>query len=205
MAKLLAAGLLCAFGLANAQVSDRPTVTPMVSLSHYVLDGEPVTGPSVGLRFDSREIGASRFGFELGTILRPTGSLLYQSEPFIYTGGEKYYGLQPPISNGAFRTTSYGIGLGFIGVDFRTYLLEGDFRPYVGLGAHLVGWSEASTFTGTVAPEVMTGFDMRVRDQLSAFVEFDYLIGTPTLFGEKSATLSNIAAFAVGLNFAPRW
>ena len=203
--KVAAMVILFGWSVALGQTANRPFVTPVVALSHYVLDGEPVTGPAFGLRIESREFGPSRIGVEFGAILRPSGTLLYQSDPFIYTQGSKLYQMQPPISSGAFRTTSYGIGLGYLGFDFRTYLVDGDFRPYVGIGAHLVGWSESTTYTGTIAPEVMTGFDLRVRDQLSAFVELDYLFGMPTLFGQRSSALTNIAAFAVGLSFTPRW
>jgi hypothetical protein len=204
--KWILVGLITMSGIAIGQESNRSSFAPIVAVSRYTLDDQPVTGPTVGLRYQSREFASSRLGLYAGATFRPNGSGYYQSEPFLMYNTNPYqpYRMQPPIYGGAGRTTRYEVGLAFFGFDWRVYLAEGDVRPYVGLGAQLISWTVNQTFSGTVTPDLKTGLDIRLTSGFNGFIETQYSTGMPTMFGSQFSTLKNVFMVAIGVSFAPK-
>ncbi|MGB2866873.1 MAG: hypothetical protein WBD36_00355 [Bacteroidota bacterium] len=191
--------------IAIAQESHRFSISPIAAVSRYVLDDHITIGPMIGVRFQSREFSSNAVGVSLGVILRPNGFVEYGSEPFTYHDPQPLYQLQPPLASRVMRQTRFGLGLGFFGFDWRTYLADGDIRPYVGAGASLIGWPSASSYAGTISPDIHAGVDVHLSRGVNAFAEAQYLFGSPTLFGSSGSSLSNITTLALGISFAPRW
>ena len=196
--------LLCT-ALAHAQNPLRPSFAPIAGISHYVLDDQAITGPTMGIRYLTREVSSTRFSLFAGVTLRPSGIEYFRTEPFIFTDNSQRFQLQPPVYGSAVRATRFAFGLGFFGFDWRAYLADGSVRPYLGVGAELVSWSSNGSFTGTVIPDAKAGLDVHVSSGFNAFVEAQYSYGMPTMFGSRISDLKDLAMFAVGVNFAPRW
>lgn len=197
---------LCLFsGIALAQNPNRSSFAPIVGVTHYVLDDQAITGPTMGLRFLSREYSSTRFSVFAGATLRPNGFGYYRTEPFIYSDESQPYRLQPPVYGGAAPASRFAFGLAFVGFDWRTYLADGDVRPYLGIGAQVVSWSSSGSWTGAVLPAANAGLDVHLTSGFSAFAETQYAFGMPTLFGSRVSSLKNIFSFGLGVNFAPRW
>ena len=192
-------------GIVFAQNPNRPSFAPMVGVTHYVLDNQAITGPTMGLRFLTREFSSSRFSLFAGATLKQNGFGYYRTEPFIYSEESQPYRLQPPVYNGAIRASRFAFGLAFAGFDWRTYLADGSVRPYVGVGAQMVSWSSSSTWTGTIMPTANAGLDVHLSSGFSAFAESQYAFGMPTLFGSRSSSLENLFSFGVGVNFVSQW
>ncbi len=192
-------------GIALAQNPNRASFAPLVGVTHYILDGQATTGPAFGLQYFTREMSSSRFGLSGGVIWKSNGEEYYRTDPFIYSDPSQPYRMQPPMYDGAFRTSRFSLGLAFLGVDWRTYLADGSVRPYLGVGAQLVGWSYNSTYTGTIMPEAKAGLDVHLTSGFNAFAEGQYAFGMPTLFGSRVSSLNELFSFAVGISFAPRW
>jgi hypothetical protein len=192
-------------GAAFGQDPNRPSFAPLVGVTHYILDDQAFTGPTMGLRFLTREFSSSKFSVFGGATLRPNGFGYYRTEPFIYSDGQQPYRLQPPVYDGAIPSSRFAFGLAFVGFDWRTYLADGSIRPYVGIGAQIVSWSASNTWTGTIMPTADAGLDVHLSSGFSAFAESQYASGMPTLFGSRTSSLTNLFSFAVGVNFVPRW
>ncbi len=197
--------LIVVSGTAFGQYSTKASFAPLAGVTHYLLDGQSVTGPSIGLQYFTREVSSSRFSLFGGVAFKSDGYEYYHADPFIYSDPMQPYRMQPPIYNGAVRTSRFSLGLAFFGFDWRTYLANGDVRPYLGVGAELVGWSYNSTYTGSILPEVKAGLDVRMTSGFSAFAEGQYAFGMPTLFGSRFSSLKELLSFGVGISFAPRW
>jgi hypothetical protein len=200
--------LTCLFfvsGIAFAQYPNRASFAPIAGVTHYVLDNEAITGPSIGIRYLTREISSSRFSLFAGVTLRPNGFGYYQTTPFIYSDQSQPYRLQPPIYDGAVRASRFAFGLAFFGFDWRMYLVDGSVRPYVGIGAQMVSWSYSSTMTGTITPDAKAGLEVHLTSGFNAFAEGQYAFGMPTLYGPHLSRLDNLASFGLGISFAPRW
>jgi len=192
-------------GVVLAQNPNRSSFAPLVGVSHYVLDGQPYTGPTMGLRFLTPEFSSSRMSLFAGATLRPNGFGYYRTEPFIYHDESQPYQLQSPVYDGAVPGSRFAFGLGFVGFDWRTYLAEGNVRPYLGVGAQLASWSSSSTWTGTIMPIADAGLDVHLSSGFNAFAESEYAFGMPTLFGSHLSTLNNLFSFGVAVTFVPRW
>ncbi len=192
-------------GIALGQNSKAPSFAPLAAVTHYDLDGQSITGPTFGLQYFTREISSGRFSLFGGVTFRPNGYDYYRSDPFIYNDPSQPYRMMPPIYNGAVRVSRFSLGLAFFGFDWRTYLASGSVRPYLGVGAQLVGWSSSSTYTGAILPEVKAGLDMHLTSGFSAFAEGQYSFGMPTLFGSRFSALKELFSFGVGVSFAPHW
>ena len=203
--KYLSISLIVLSSIALGQYPNGPSFAPLAAVTHYVLDGESTTGPTFGLQYLTRETSSSRFSLFGGVTLRPDGYEYYRGDPFIYNEPMQPYRMAPPIYNGAERVSRFSLGLAFFGFDWRTYLADGSVRPYVGVGAQLVGWSYSSTYTGTILPEVKAGLDMHLTSGFTAFAEGQYSFGMPTLFGSRFSTLKELFSFGLGISFAPRW
>ncbi|HEY6950821.1 MAG TPA: hypothetical protein VI758_00355 [Bacteroidota bacterium] len=197
--------LVLFFSVALAQNPNRSSIAPLAGVTHYVLDGEAVTGPTIGLRYLSSELSSSRLSLFGGVTVRPDGFAYYRTEPFLVYDQTRPYQLQPPISNGAMRESRFAFGLSFFGFDWRTYLADGSVRPYLGLGAQLVSWSSSSRLTGTITPDAMAGLEIHLSSGFDGFAEGRYSYGMPALFGSKFSRLRDVTMFAVGVSFAPRW
>jgi hypothetical protein len=200
--------LFCLFflsGIAFAQDPNRASFAPLAGVTHYVLDNEAITGPTIGIRYQSRELTSIRFSLFAGTTFRPNGYGYYETTPFIYNDQEQPYRMQSPIYGGAVRASRFAFGLAFFGFDGRTYLADGSVRPYVGVGAQLVSWSSSGTLTGTITPDAKAGLDVHLTSGLNAFAEGQYSFGMPTLYGSHISRLHNLATFGFGVSFAPRW
>jgi hypothetical protein len=197
--------LLLFSGMAFGQDPNRPSFAPIVGISHYVLDDQAITGPTMGLRFLTREFSSSRFSLFAGATLRPNGFGYYRTAPFIYSAEPQPYRLQPPVYDGAVPASRFAFGLAFVGFDWRTYLADGSVRPYVGVGAQVVSWSSNSTWTGTIMPTANAGLDVHLTSGFSAFAESQYAFGMPTLFGSRFSSLNNLFSFGLGVNFVPQW
>ena len=197
---------LCLFScIAVAQNPNRPSFAPIVGITHYVLDDQGVTGPTMGLRYLTREFSSIRFSVFAGTTFRPNGFGYYGTEPFIYSDQSQPYRLQPPVSNGAMPSSRFAFGLAFVGFDWRTYFADGGVRPYLGVGAQVVSWSSNSTWTGTIMPTANAGLDVHLASGFSAFAEGQYAFGMPTLFGSRFSSLNNLFSFGLGVSFVPQW
>ncbi len=192
-------------GVALSQTSQRASFAPLVGVTHYLLDGQSTTGPTIGLQYFTREFASTRFSFFGGVTLKPSGYEYYRTDPFIYSDPSQPYRFQPPMYNGAMRMQRLSLGLTFFGFDWRAYLADGSVRPYLGVGAELVGWSYASTYTGAILPEAKAGLDVHLTSGVNAFAEGQYAFGMPTLFGSRTSSLSELFSFGVGVSFAPRW
>lgn len=203
--KYLVTYLLLFTGLAVAQDPNLSSFAPIVGVTHYVLDEQAITGPTVGLRYLSREFSSSRVSLFAGATLRPNGFGYYHTDPFIYSDDSQPYRLQPPVYSNAMPESRFALGLAFLGFDWRTYLASGSVRPYVGVGAQVVSWSSSSTWTGTIMPTVNAGLDVHLASGFSAFAQSEYALGMPTLFGSRYSTLRDLFTFGVGVNFVPRW
>ncbi len=197
--------LLVCSGIALAQSPNRSSLSPIVGASHYVLDGNATTGPTLGLRYSFREISYNQISLFGGVTLRPIGAGYYQTEPFIYSDASRPYRFQPPISDNAAPGSRLAFGLAFGGVDWRRYLTDGDVRPYLGVGVEVVSWSMSGTWTGAFLPTADAGLDVRLSSGFSAFAEGQYAFGMPTMFGAKLSSLQNIFSFGVGVSFIPQW
>ena len=196
--------ILCS-AVAFGQSEKGSSFAPLAAVTHYHLDGQSITGPTIGLQYFSREMSSSQFSLFGGVTLQPHGYEYYRNEPFIYSDPSQPYRMMPPVYNGAVRVSRFSLGLAFFGVDWRTYLADGSVRPYVGVGAQLVGWSSSSAYTGSILPEAKAGLDMHLTSGFSAFAEGQYSFGMPTLFGSRFSSLDDLFSFAVGISFAPRW
>ncbi len=95
-------------------------------------------------------------------------------------------------------------GAGFFGLDYTFYLADGDVRPYVGVGAMLLGWPYRSGFAGTIAPDVKAGLQANLTSGFSGFVEMKHILGLPIVAG-GSPPLRGFTGLAFGFAFAPRW
>ncbi len=197
---------LCLFSnIAVAQNPNRPSFAPIVGITHYVLDDQAITGPTMGLRYLTREFSSSKFSVFAGAALRPNGFGYYGAEPFIYSDPSQQYRLQPPVYGGVEPPSRFAFGLAFVGFDWRTYLADGSVRPYLGVGAQVVSWSSNSTWTGTIMPAANAGLDVHLTSGFSAFAEAQYAFGMPTLFGSRFSSLNDFFSFGVGVNFVPHW
>ena len=203
--KYFAIYLLLFSAVALSQNPNRSSFEPIVGVTHYVLDDQAFTGATMGLRYLTPEFSSSKLSIFAGTTLRQTGSGYYRTEPFIYSDESQPYRLQPPVYDGAVPASRIAFGLAFLGFDWRTYLADGDVRPYIGVGAELASWSSSSTWTGTIMPTANAGLDVHLSSGLSAFAESQYGFGMPTLFGSRTSSLNNLFSFGLGVIIAPRW
>ncbi len=192
-------------GIAYAQNPNRSFFAPIVAVTHYELDGEGITGPTVGLRFVTREFSSTRISLYGGATLKREGFGFYRVEPFISSSEFQPYRLQPPVYDAAIPASRFAFGLAFAGFDWRKYFSDGDVRPYLGVGAQVVSWSSTGTWTGTIMPTADAGLDVHLSSGLSAFAEGQYAFGMPTLFGSRFSTLKNLFSFGLGVNFVPTW
>lgn len=203
--KNLVLSIVLVSGVAFAQNPNRSSLAPILAVSRYVINDEATTGPTLGLRYQSREFSSSRFSVFGGVTLSPNGVSYYESAPFLYYDHSQPYRLQPPIYGGAHRYSQFAFGLAFFGFDWRVYLADGSVRPYVGVGAQMVSWSYTNTFTGTLTPDAKAGCDIRLTSGFTGFVEAQYSFGMPTLYGSRASSLRDITMFAIGVSFAPQF
>ena len=103
-----------------------------------------------------------------------------------------------------YRSPNVSIGLAFLGSDVTFFLLDGQVRPYVGFGGSLAFWSSSNRFSGTLAPDVKAGLDVRVNSSFSGFVEVRRMFGVPNLFGWNTPKFDGLTSAAIGVSFAPR-
>lgn len=103
-----------------------------------------------------------------------------------------------------YHSPNFSIGLAFLGSDVTFFLLDGDVRPYVGLGGSLAFWSLSNRFSGTLAPDAKAGLDVRVNSSLSGFAEVRRMFGVPNLFGWNTPKFDGFTSAAIGVSFAPK-
>ena len=65
-------------GVAFAQNPNRSSLAPILAVSRYVINDEATTGPTLGLRYQSREFSSSRFSVFGGVTLSPSGVSYYE-------------------------------------------------------------------------------------------------------------------------------
>lgn len=105
----------------------------------------------------------------------------------------------------AYRMPNYSIGLAFIGADVTFYMLQGDVRPYVGIGGALAFWPYANQLSGTFAPDAKAGLDIRMSNSFSGFAEVRRMFGVPNLLGLDTPKFGGLTSAAIGFSFAPRF
>ncbi len=104
----------------------------------------------------------------------------------------------------AYRMPRFSVGLGFLGADVTFYMLQGDVRPYLGIGGSLAFWSYSNQLSSTLAPDAKAGLDIHISNSLSGFAEVRRIFGVPNLIGSSLPRFDGLTSAAVGVSFAPK-
>jgi hypothetical protein len=206
--KLFHSILLCCTLCFSQRHNQQTSVSPLAGISILRTNGENIPGPQLGMQMLARESNSQRWGFSVGFLFH-AGAIGYtQVDPYIYnqSGAQSYTQQQfgPRISNGVVRQSSLQWSGAFVGADWIIYFADGLFRPYAGLSLYGLLWSVNAPMAGTIAPAARAGFETNIGKQFTGFAEVQHLVGTPTIYGNRSSVLDGITSFNVGFSFAPR-
>ncbi len=182
-------------------------LSSLIAYGSFSLGGEDRFGPMMILQYspNPRSVPAiDLFGgilFQTGT----SGTIDTREYIPIASYFAPYYS---PFSNYRndylYDTPRFSIGLAFLGADATFYLLDGEVRPYVGIGGALALWSYTNRLNGTLAPDAKAGLEIRVSNTFSGFAEVRRMFGVPNLFGLDTPKFDGLTSAAIGISFAPR-
>lgn len=189
------------------QARGNQTISPMVAFGSFSVGGEDRFGPVFIIQYSPRRSSGPAIDL-FGGLLIQTGS----SEPL---DGQNYIPLASyyvpyysPYSNYRndtyYRMPNFSIGMGFLGADVTFYILEGEVRPYVGVGGSLALWTYSSRLSGTVAPDAKAGLSIHLSNSLSGFAEVRRMFGVPNLLNVSGPKFDGLTSAAIGISFAPR-
>lgn len=172
---------------------------PAMGVSQYVIDGQSRTAPSMGVRYVPRDNSSHKLIFSAG-LLWNSGSSAVIADPRL-AGFQRSAVYTPAQSYGDYLPS---VGIGYLGAQYRYYLLQGDFQPYVGVGAQALGWRVDTRWGGTVAPNAVAGLSARISNVFDGFVEVQHAAGVGNLFG-GSSSFGGITSVSFGFAFAPQF
>jgi hypothetical protein len=178
-----------------------------VAAGSFLLGDEERFGPVLTLQYTPNKHAFPAVDFFLGALIQTSSSGMVDTRDLVPVQSyfTPYYSPYSDYRNDNFyRSPNFSIGLAFLGSDVTFYMLEGPVRPYVGFGGSLSVWSLSNRFSGTIAPDVKAGLDVRVNSSFSGFVEVRRMFGVPNLFGWNAPKFDGFTSAAIGMSFAPK-
>jgi hypothetical protein len=97
-----------------------------------------------------------------------------------------------------------GLGVGYLGAEYRYYLLRGEIRPYVGIGTRALGGLYGSRRGVGAVPHGLAGFNLRISHVFSGFAEVQHAPGIGLTFGGFDS-FQGLTTIAFGFSFAPQF
>jgi len=186
------------------------SIQSMIAYGSFALGDEERFGPMMLVQYSFNRTARPQFDVFAGVLFRTGSSGPIDEREYVPLASHFAYPYHSYPSYGDYYTDPYyrrplvSIGATFFGADVSLYLAEGDIRPYVGFGASFVFWSHLSSVSGTIAPNLKAGLDVRVADTFSAFGEVRRMFGVPTFIGPTTPKFDGLTAAAIGVSFAPR-
>ncbi|MBM4161203.1 MAG: hypothetical protein FJ217_08895 [Ignavibacteria bacterium] len=183
----------------------------MIAYGSFALGDEERFGPMMLVQYSFNRTSRPQFDLFAGVLFRTGSSSPIDEREYVPLASHFAYPYRSYPSYGDYYTDPYyrrplvSIGAAFFGADVSLYLAEGDVRPYVGFGASFAFWSHLNSVSGTIAPNLKAGLDVRVADSFSAFGEVRRMFGVPTFIGPTTPKFDGLTAAAIGLAFAPRF
>jgi hypothetical protein len=178
-----------------------------VAYGSFALGEEKRSGPVITLQYTPNRRTFPAIEFFVGALIQTgtSGEVDTRNLVPIQSYFAPYYSPFSDYRNdNYFRSPNLSIGLAFLGSDLTFFLLDGQVRPYVGLGGSLAFWSSSNRFSGTLTPDAKAGLDVRVNSSFSGFVEVRRMFGVPNLFGWNTPRFDGLTSAAIGVSFAPR-
>jgi len=183
------------------------TISSMIAYGSFSVGGEDRFGPMFVVQYSPRILSGPAVDFFGGILIQAGTSGPVNPQNYIplasyYT---PYYSAYSDYRNdNYYRMPNLSIGLGFLGADVTFYMLEGEVRPYVGVGGSLALWTYSSRLSGTVAPDAKAGLDIHISNSLSGFAEVRRMFGVPNLLNLSGPKFDGLTSAAIGVSFAPR-
>lgn len=185
--------------LQPTRLTERSPYEPALSVSNLVLGGEGNTVPGFGMSYVSRQNTAGKFVVSGGFVWRssrtsfgfdPRAPQLRQSLVYSTTG----YG----------ANTAPGLGVGYLGAEYRHYLLQGEIQPYVGVGARALGGIYGSRWGMALAPHALAGLNLQISTVFSGFAEVQHTPGIGLAVGGFDS-FRGLTTIAFGFAFSPQF
>ena len=183
------------------------TFSSMVAYGSFSVGGEDRYGPLLLLQYSPNRFSMPAIDLFGGVLFQTGSSGPVDQRDFVPVASyfAPYYSPYSNYRNDyAYRTPHMSVGLAFLGADVTFYVLQGDVRPYVGLGGSLAFWSFSSRLSSTLAPDAKAGLDVHINNSLSGFAEVRRLFGVPNLLGSSLPRFDGLTSAAVGVSFAPK-
>jgi hypothetical protein len=185
----------------------RTTLSSILAYGSFSVGGEDRFGPMFVLQYTPNRFSMPALDLFAGVLMQTGKSGDVNQGDFIPV--QSYFApYYSPFSNyrndNLYSMPHFNLGLAFLGADFTFYILNGEVRPYVGLGGSLAFWSFTNQLSGALSPDVKAGLDLQLNNSLSGFAEVRRLFGVPNLVGLSTPRFDGLTTVAVGLSFAPR-
>lgn len=187
----------------SSRLSSRSSqVAPMAAYGNFSFGDRTFAGPALTMQYSPRRYAPMGFDFVGGFIMSFGSSSVIDEDQYI-PAGASFTRFRSPIGRNGFRGLYLQSTFGYFGADFTYYLAEGPFRPYVGVGAFLVGAGYAGDFYSTVTPDAKAGVQVEIKNSISGFAEVRQLFGVPNFIGPGGTRFNGSTIAAVGISFAP--
>ncbi|HEY4613715.1 MAG TPA: hypothetical protein VII11_12085 [Bacteroidota bacterium] len=171
---------------------------PALGVSQYMFDGQSRTAPAMGVQYIPTGSSPHKLTFSGGLVWMPKSSPYATNPSFTGFGRNQFNAFANSYSN-----SLPSLGLGYFGAEYRYYLMQGDFQPYVGGGAHALGWKYGAGWGATVAPSMFAGASLDISTVFSGYAELRQLVGLGTILGNSS--FGGSTSVSVGFAFAPNF
>lgn len=182
-------------------------LSSMVAYGSFSVGGEDRFGPMLVVQYSPSRLLRPTIDIFGGVLFQTGTSDIIDERDYIPVASyfAPYYSPFSDYRNDNFyRMPHFSIGLAFLGADVTFYMLEGEVRPYVGVGASLAFWSYSNQLSGTLAPDAKAGLDIRLTNSVSGFAEVRRLSGVPNLIGSNTPKFDGLTSAAIGISFVPR-
>ncbi|HEY5615670.1 MAG TPA: hypothetical protein VIL52_06570 [Bacteroidota bacterium] len=170
---------------------------PALGVSQYMFDGDSRTAPAMGMQYIPTDNSAHKLTFSGGIVWLPKSSSIVADNRFTGFGRYQY------VDGGPYGQSSPSLALAYLGTEYRYYLLQGDIQPYVGAGAHALGWKYGAAWGSTLAPSMIGGVSAEISTIFSGYVELRQLIGLGTVLG--TSRFGGSTSVSAGFAFAPKF
>ncbi|HXG38885.1 MAG TPA: hypothetical protein VNL36_08985 [Bacteroidota bacterium] len=181
------------------RLAKRSPYEPAFSVSNLVLGGEGTTVPGFGVSYVPRENAAGKFVVSGGFVWRLSNGTNGINPRFPLVRQSSVYS-----EVGYTASTAPGLGVGYLGAEYRYYLLRGEIQPYVGIGARALGGIYSSRWGMALAPHGLAGLNLQISHVFNGFVELQHAPGIGLTFGGLDS-FRGLTTIAFGFSFVPQF
>jgi hypothetical protein len=183
----------------DIRVASRSPYEPAFSVSGLNFGGEARTVPGLGMTYVPRSNAAGRFVFG-GGFLWSSGGSTTMLDPRL----TRVQRTQVSYAQNVVGTSFASLGLGYVGAEYRYYLLQGDIQPNVGVGARALGGLYGNSWGVSAAPVGMAGLNLQISTIFSGFAEVQHAPGVGLGLGGFDS-FRGMTSIAFGFAFAPQF